>query len=212
MKKRYLFLSVFMFILLVIDSGCLERANTIKVIPGKSIDKVELGMTEEQVIEILGKPSQSVIVDLSNLDLRTGEEKLLTDEELKLFDRRPSKMLVFLKPRLDIIIDKYGRVRMIRLLDMAYISIVGYPSLKDRNLRKYFSLDEIESVGKPSSFFRNKLAESELSIPTKTVVECYEYWFEEGSLRIGLYFDKTIEKKSKYYIAIFHITVCERTP
>jgi outer membrane protein assembly factor BamE (lipoprotein component of BamABCDE complex) len=45
------------FIILTTITGCAKKEKIIQVVPGRSIAGVEIGMSEDQVISILGTPS-----------------------------------------------------------------------------------------------------------------------------------------------------------
>ena len=60
-RRQYLLVVVLTLIagLLVVSGEACKNKSKIEVVPGKSIVGVEIGMTEEQVIGILGMPMQA---------------------------------------------------------------------------------------------------------------------------------------------------------
>lgn len=211
MKKdvRLMGVSVFMIIqLLIIISGC--SPEVIQVVPGKSIAGVELGMSIDQVVSILGEPDSVFSIediiksgDMSKYDMEGGGYRKPTSEELE--DMPVMKVLGYSYPFLTIVIDKDGLVGRLSLGYSENVFVKDYPVIKF----KYLTQNEYRNLGEASSIRRNTDAEMKLlsMAPQETVIEYYDCFYDKMGLAVGFVFDRTKEKKSKYFIYVNYIDV-----
>lgn len=211
MKKnvRLMGVSVFMIIqLLIIISGC--SPEVIQVVPGKSIAGVELGMSIDQMVSILGEPDSVFSIedmvksgDIYKCDMGSGEYRKPTSEDLE--DMPVMKLFFYSYPSLTIVIDKDGLVDRLSLGYSENVLVKDYPVIKF----KYLTQNEYRSLGEASNIMRNTDTEMKLlsMAPQETVIEYYDCFYDKMGFAVGFVFDRTKEKKSEYYIAVNYIDV-----
>jgi hypothetical protein len=204
------FIILVVLVIFTIGSGCSKKEKIIQVIPGQSIAGVELGASKDQVLTRLGNPHFQV--DKENVDKFVDEFKGVLGE----YDREgryekwspdvigEKKMMIYTKPPVFILLDEYESVIRITLSYCKNLVVEGFPFLKFNSL----SLEQISSLGEPSSMFRAKEYDKELSKdrPGEIWVN-YEYFFDDIGLNLGLAFNKTKQARSQYFIGINHINV-----
>ncbi len=184
----------------------LFKVKMIQVVPGKDIAGLELGMSEEQVVSILGKPrfrlSKEEIHKFGGVYEISKNGK---NESVPLGALENIKLLRYQKPPLDVLIDKDNKVSRLSLRYSENVSVKGYPFLKF----KYLTQDELNSLGSPHSQDRMKQSEQIMmsNAPNGTVYEYYEYFYDKIGINLGLVFDRTKQKTSKYFIGVNHIDV-----
>lgn len=187
--------------------GCSKKEKIIHVMPGRSIAGVELKMSEEQVVSILGEPSSQ----LSKADINKFSEVYDISPEGK-YEKAPLeemedvKILMYQKPPMNIIIDKNDN-KAIRL-SLSYhknVFVQHYPFLKFKYLTKL----EIQRLGEASSKMRMRHSEEKLMsiAPEGTILDYYEYFYDAIGLNIGFVFDRTKQKSSNYFIGVNHIDI-----
>lgn len=191
--------------ILAIVAGCSKKEKLIQVVPGKSIAGIELGMSEEQVIYLLGKPTSSFSGD--DLD-KTGRVYDVTPEgEYKPAEEIGNfKLLVYQKPPLGVLINKgNNKVTRLGLYYYENISVHDYPFLTF----KYLTQDELNRLGMPTSKYRMKESEKVMmsKAPKGTIYEYYEYNYDLEGVNLGLVFDRTKQKSSKYFIGVNKIDI-----
>ncbi len=202
-----LHLSIYtILIILTTVSGCSKRQKLIRVVPGKSIADVELGMSEEQVLSILGEPTFQY--DKEGMNRLGGVYDVTPDgkyERVPLGKMENMKVLTYQKPPLTVLIDKNNKVVRASLSYYEEIFVKGYRFLKFA----YLTQDELRALGKPTSIARMKDSEKKMisMAPKGTVLEFYEYHYDTVGINLGLVFDRTKQKSSKYFIGVNHIDI-----
>ena len=184
--------------------SCSKREAPIIVVPGKSIAGVELSMSSDEVISVLGKPNNEIpSEDIGQI----GEFGVLGEEK---FTGKPPQMtiLAYSAPPLLVVLHQDNKVSELQLGYADSVSVRGYDFLKF----KYSSKEEIELIGKPSSVVRDERAEQKmLSIaPKGTKIEYYVYEYNQPELILGYVFDRIKEQSSKYFIGLNYIAVSSR--
>ncbi len=194
------------FVVLFTSTGCNRGEKTVQtiVIPNKSIAGVELGMTEEQVITVLGEPGFQLsgeeinklgkIYDIDSTGRFTGTSAQGM-ERMRLF--------IYSKPPLWILINEKNKVERLNLSYCEGVLVKGYPFLKF----KYLNQQELASLGEPSAKIRMRLSEEKMMsmAPEGIVLEYYEYYYDEIGLNVGFVFDKSKQGISEYFIGVNHI-------
>lgn len=186
--------------------GCSKRGKSIKVEPGKSVAGVELGMSEEQVLSILGQPSSKF--DKDSMDKLGGVYDVTPDgkyERVPLEKIENMKMLMYQKPPLTVFTDKNDKVVRLSLSYCEEIFVKGYSFLKF----VYLTEDKLRTLVGPTSITRMKDSETKIisGTPKGTILEFYEYHYDTVGINLGLVFDRTKQKRSKYFIGVNHIDI-----
>ena len=144
------------FIILATITGCAKKEKIIQVVSGRSIAGVEIGMSEEQVISILGIPSsQFSKEDMDKFGVVYDVSPEGKYEKVPLEEMEDAKILMYQKPPLTIIIDKRGKVIRLSLSYCENVFVKDYPFLKF----KYLTKQELQSLGEPSSKMRMRQSE-----------------------------------------------------
>ncbi len=202
MKKT----DIAILIILTTIVGCSKKEKLTQVVPGKHIGGVELGMSEEQVLSVLGEPSsqfdKAAMNSLGSFYDVTPDgkyEKVSSEETEKM------KLVIYQKPPLSILIDENNKVVRLSLSYCEEIFVKGYPFLKF----VYLTEDELGALGEPTFVTRMKYAETEMTsmAPKGTILECYEYRYDTLGINIGLVFDRSKQKSSKHFIGVNHIDI-----
>ena len=188
--------------------GCSKKSDLIQVIPGKGLAGVELGMTGEKLTSILGEPNS--IYNKENIDKLGVIYDITPDgqsEKKSLEGMENIKLLLYKKPPLGVLI-KDNKVFRLSLSYYEKVSVKGYPFLKFR----YLTQAEYDLLGKPTRLYRNKPVEEDMisKAPQGTIYEYYDCNYDSIGLWLGLVFDKTKEKKSKYFIGVNYIDVVSK--
>jgi len=193
-------------IILTTIIGCSKREKSIQVVPGKSVAGVELGMSEEQVLSILGQPTSQF--DKDGMDRLGGVYDVTPNSK---YERVPlekignMKVLMYQKPPLTVLIDKNNKVGRLSLSYCEEIFVKEYAFLKF----VYLTEDELRLLGEPTSITRMKDSEKKMIsvAPKGTILEFYEYHYDTVGINLGLVFDKTKQKSSKHFIGVNHIDI-----
>ena len=93
------------FIILTVSVLCSKKDKIIKIVPGYSISKVKLGMTEQQLISVLGRPNNQLSKEEMN---KFGVYDVMKDGEYKnspLDNTDNINVFVYQNPPLTIIIN-----------------------------------------------------------------------------------------------------------
>jgi hypothetical protein len=127
---------------------------SIGVVPGKSIAGVELGMSRDKVISVLGKPTK----EISSSDIgQIGQFGVLGGGTFK---GRIPQMTVFVYsiPPLFVSLHEDDKVGAIQLSYTESVRVEGYDFLKF----KYLTKEEIERLGKSPSIVRDEDSEQRM--------------------------------------------------
>lgn len=204
----YLLILNICIILIILSSinGCSRKEKVIQVEHGKSIAGVELGMLEKQVFSILGVPNSQL--NKEDMDKLGGIYDISPNgkyEKVPLQEMKIVKTIIYQKPPLTILIDQYNKVNRLSLSYCENVSVKGYPFLQF----KYLTQDELTRLGRPHSQYRMKQAEQMMmsKAPKGIIYEYYEYFYDTIGINLGLVFDRTKGKNSKYFIGVNHIDV-----
>ncbi len=178
-----------------------ERKAPIVVVPGKSIAGVELGMSRDRVISVLGKPTK----EISSQDIgQMGQFRVLGKGP---FTGEMPRMTIleYSTPPLVVVLHDDNQVGALQLGYTDSVSVEEFDFLKF----KYLSKEEIALLGKPSAVVRDENAEHTLlpTTPEGTKIEYYVYTYDHLGMKLGLIFDKSREHSSKYFIGVNYIWV-----
>ncbi len=187
-------------------SGCFAERAEVVVVPGRSIAGVELGMSRDRVISVLGKPTK----EISSQDIgQMGQFRVLGEGP---FTGEMPRMtvLVYSTPPLFVVLHDDNQVGALQLGYTDSVSVEEFDFLKF----KYLSKEEIALLGKPSALVRDENAEHTLlpTTPEGTKIEYYVYDYDHLGLSLGLIFEKSREHSSKYFIGVNYIAVTETVP
>jgi hypothetical protein len=202
-----LHLSIYaVLIILTTIIGCSKREKSIQVLPGKSVAGVELGMSEEQVLSILGQPTSQSYKD--DMDRLGGVYDVAPDgkyERVPLEKIENMKVLMYQTPPLTVLIDKNNKVGRLSLSYCEEIFVKEYAFLKF----VYLTEEEMRALGEPASITRMKDSETKMIsvAPKGTILEFYEYHYDTVGINLGLVFDRTKQKSSKHFIGVNHIDI-----
>lgn len=194
------------FLILATITGCAKKEKIIQVVPGRSIAGVELGISEEQVIFILGEPnsqfSKEEMDKFGGVYAVTPEGK---SDKVPVKEMEQMKLFRYLKPPLDILINENNKVERLSLSYCENVFVKDYPFLKF----KYLTQQKLQSLGEPSSKMRMRQSEEKMMsmAPKGTILEYYEYFYDEIGLNIGFVFDRTKQKISEYFMGVNHIDI-----
>lgn len=171
------------------NSGCSKPEQKIIVTPGKSIAGIEIGMSKERVIDILGNPRLS----MSAADIARSATSF--SSFLSLAPDTPLKTIVFFfaDPPLYIVINENNKVIHLSLGSCSNLEVQGFPALK----YSYLSLRELSTIGAPNLIIRNKESEKALlsTMPKGSQIEYYNFQYDQKGLILGLIFDKIRQKE-----------------
>ncbi len=190
-----------LFVSLFISVSCSKSETPIVVVPGKSIAGVELGMSRDKVISVVGKPTK----EISSKDIgQIGQFRVLGGGT---FTGKIPRMtvLVYSIPPLFVSLHEDDKVGAIQLGYTESVRVEGYDFLKF----KYLTKEEIERIGKPSSMVRDEKSEQQMlsMAPQGTKLEYYVYGYDQPGLILGLVFDRTKEQSSRYFIGLNYIAI-----
>ena len=197
------------FIVLIILSCLLfacskEVEQKIEVIPGKSIAGVEIGMSKERVMSILGNP---------RLSMSASEVQKIGKEFENFFDVPDSelpttKVFIFSNPPLYVVINKQNKVVQLNLGRCDNLAVLGYPFLRF----DYLSLPDLNKIGVPRSILRNEAAEQAVraSSPKGSWIEYYDFTYDKKGLVLGLVFDKSRQRDNMNFVKPNYIKVAYR--
>ena len=200
--RGHRFLCIFVVSLLMSPACHLKSETPVVVFPGRSIAGVELGMSREDVIFVLGEPTDILSSeDLVGKVYESGTEAL-TDEPLK------RTMFLYSTPYLSVVLGEDDTVELLQLSHTDHVRVKGYDFLKF----KYLTKEEIEHIGKPSSVTRNRKIEQQMlsRAPKGTRIEFYHYIYDQLGLWLDLVFDRTEEQTSEHFIGLNSISVLLR--
>lgn len=207
MCKRNVIFPLLLTLVLIMVNAC-EDKDRIEVIPGKSVAGIEIGMTEQQVIGMLGQPEErfsSADASFQNGTLYTiGKNGEIGSDDAP-NDLLESIMFVFSEPPLDVVFED-SEVVKIQLGVCDNVSVYSYPFLEF----KWLSSGEFDSLGKPSYMFRNSMVELQIRMKNPDSPVGFEYYhcgYKEIDLELGLVFDRAREKEGKRFIAVNYIQV-----
>lgn len=179
----------------------MRSEEPIVAVPGESIAGVKLGMSRDQVVSLLGKPSKEIHSD----DIgQIGRIAVLGGGEIT-GDTPKFTFLLYSTPDLSVSLHENGEVGAIQLGYNVSIRVTGYDFLKF----KYLSKADIERIGKPSSVIRDKEGEKYmLSMAQKgTQIEYYVYEYAQLGMTLGFVFDLIQEQSSEKFIGLNYIAV-----
>jgi len=184
----------------------LFKEKMIQVLPGKGIAGVELGMLENQVISVLRTPNLQL--NKQQIEKLGGVYRVDPNgrvERVPLQEIKNEKIIIYQKPPLFILKDENNKVVRLSISFYENVFVQGYPFLKFKNLTQ----DELSLLGEPSSKQRMKKSEVIMmsKAPAGTIYEYYEHFYNKIGMNVGLVFDRTKQKTSKYFIGVNHIDV-----
>jgi hypothetical protein len=184
----------------------LFKEKMIQVLPGKGIAGVELGMLENQVFSALGTPNPQL--NKQQIERLGGVYR--TDQNgrvvmVPLQEIKTEKIIIYQKPPVIILTDENKKVVRLSISFYKNVFVQGYPFLSF----KYLSQDELSRLGEPSSKHRMKKSEEIMmsKAPPGTIYEYYEHFYDKIGINVGLLFNRTKQKTSKYFIGVNHIDV-----
>ena len=182
-------------------SGCFAERAEVVVVPGRSVAGVELGMSRDRVISVLGKPTK----EISSQDIgQMGQFRVLGEGP---FTGEMPRMtvLVYSHPPLFVSLHEDDKVGAIQLGYTESVRVEGYDFLQF----KYLAKEELERIGKPSSMVRDEASERQMlsMAPEGTKIEYYVYDYDHLGMKLGLIFEKSREHSSKYFINVNYIQV-----
>ena len=206
-QKMSLRLAAVAVVVISILPSCSKKRKATYVVPGRSIAGVNLDMSEQQVLAILGQPtSQYDMESMAKLGAvhdidRTGKYERVPSKEMK-----GIKVLAYEQPPLAVTIDENSQVVRLSISYCEDISVKGYPFLRF----VYLNEDELERIGQPTHVARMKASEEKLTsmAPEGTELEFYEHSYDTLGMNLGLIFDRTVEATgAKGFIGVNHIDV-----
>jgi len=200
-KTRFFYSLSILLASLFVSPSCSKKETPIVVVPGRSIAGVGLGISHDQVISILGKPTKEIASqDIGQL----GQFRVLGEG---LFTGKMPRMtiLVYSTPPLFVSLHQDDKVGAIQLGYTESVRVEGYDFLQF----KYLTKEELERLGKPSSMVRDEASEQQMlsMAPEGTKIEYYVYQYDQPGLILGLVFDRTKEQSSRYFIGLNYIAV-----
>ena len=181
-------LSLLIMICFLFNSGCSKPEQKIIVTPGKSIAGIEIGMSKERVIAILGNPRLS----MSAADIARSATSFSSFLSLAPDTPLKTKIFFFADPPLYIVINENNKVIHLSLGSCSNLEVQGFPALK----YSYLSLRELSTIGVPNLIIRDKESEKALisTLPKGSQVEYYNFQYDHKGLMLGLIFDKVRQK------------------
>jgi hypothetical protein len=189
------------FASLLVSPSCSKKEKPVVVVPGRSIAGVELSMSRDQVISVLGKPGKAIFPrDIEQLgQFRELGKGPFTEEIPRM------SVLVYSTPPLFVSLHENDKVGPIQLGYTKSVLVEGYDFLQF----KYLAKEEVERIGKPSSVIRDEASEQQMlsTAPEGTKIEYYVYVYDQPRLTLGFVFDRTKEKSSRYFIGLNYIAV-----
>lgn len=195
-NKNFPVLIIIMVFCLAVLGGCAQEPpeKMIEVIPGKGIAGVELGMSKERVMSILGSPRLS----LSARELTKIGKEFASFLDIPSEDISSTKVFVFSTPPLYVAINKQNKVIQLNLGRCANVVIQGYPFFRF----DYITLEDLNRLGSPRTIQRNQdyAAAILASLPKGADIEYFDFSYDHPMLALGLIFDKQRQKDSRRYI------------
>lgn len=174
------------FSLLAIN--CSKPEVKIIVTPGKSIAGVEIGMSKERVMVILGNPRLA----MSAVDIAKSGNSFASFLALSPNTSPKTKIFFFSNPSLYVVINENNKVIHLSLGSCPNLEVQGFPSIK----YGYLSLPELDKIGLPTIIIRNKDSEKAIlsTLPKGAQIEYYNFQYDKQGLILGLIFDKVRQK------------------
>lgn len=208
MNSKNIYFTFFIILTLLsclLLSACNEEpVKMIEVIPGKSIAGIEIGMSKERVMSILGNPRLS----LSAVDVQKIGKEFENFFNLPATELSSTKVFIFSNPPLYVVINKQNRVIQLNLGRCENLSVLGYPFLRF----EYLSLPDLNKIGIPRSILRNEAAEKSIrsNSPKGSLIEYYDFVYDKKGLVLGLVFDKSRQKDNLNFVKPNYIKVAYR--
>ena len=193
-------LCIVSFALLAIN--CSKPAVKIVVTPGKSIAGIEIGMSKERVMLILGNPRLS----MSAADIAKSGDNFASFLALSPNPSPKTKVFFFSSPPLYIVINENNKVIHLSLGSCPNLEVQGFPSIKFG----YVSLPELDKIGFPDTIVRNKDSEKAIlsTLPKGSQIEYYNFQYNKQGLILGFIFDKVRQKDGyKDFVKLNYIKV-----